>query len=283
MTFQLKDYPALAMQTESIKERIDGINPVQLHALLTTFIEVSNILDQIKKHVFYGREYDVQKIHSSYTRAADSLNFTAEMLNRGTQDDPLAAFADSNGNANMRMSLKAGEPDTNVHVDIESLNSVNTRILHGIIGMMTESSELAEVLRAGISGHPIDMVNMLEEVGDSSWYGLGQLCKVAGVNPEVVLSNNLEKLQKKRFKNKTFNATEAINRDTKAEREILERDLSSELPGCGKSCAGVCAHSANDGIDPHRIAPTINGSDRHDDCGSNDDNSSACDNGSASE
>lgn len=280
MTFQLKDYPALAMQTESIKERIEGINPVQLHALLTTFIEVSNILDQIKKHVFYGREYDVQKIHSSYTRAADSLNFTAEMLNRGSQEDPLAAFADTNGKADISMALKGGENES-LHIDVESLNSVNTRILHGILGMMTESSELAEVLRAGISGHPIDMVNMLEEVGDSSWYGLGQLCKVAGVNPEVVLSNNLEKLQKKRFKNKTFNATEAINRDTKAEREILERDLSTELPGCGKSCAGVCAHGADGDSDPHRIIPTIDGGNRHSHCDDSGDTGSACDNSAA--
>lgn len=94
-------------------------------------------------------------------------------------------------------------------------------ILHGIIGVATESGELIETLINLANGQKVlDKVNLKEELGDLLWY-VAIICHAANFSFEDIMSTNNAKLRK-RFPEK-FSEELAINRDLAAEREVLER------------------------------------------------------------
>lgn len=106
------------------------------------------------------------------------------------------------------------------------LNSLE--ILHGAIGLATESGEILDVMKKHIYyGKPIDTVNLAEEIGDVLWY-VSLLLRNMGMTYEQVAQMNINKLQK-RFPDQ-FTEDLALNRDLKTERAQLEAD-SSHLVG----------------------------------------------------
>lgn len=95
------------------------------------------------------------------------------------------------------------------------------RLLHGAMGLVTESSELIDMLKKHIYyGKPLDLVNAGEEVGDNQWYA-GLIVDVLHTTFDEILTVNIDKL-KKRYPEK-FTSKDAIERDLDGEREILER------------------------------------------------------------
>ena len=69
------------------------------------------------------------------------------------------------------------------------------------------------------SGHPIDLVNVAEELGDIFWYA-ALIAKEAGLTFEEIQAKNIAKL-KARYPEK-FDDVLAENRDLEKERKILE-------------------------------------------------------------
>ena len=97
-------------------------------------------------------------------------------------------------------------------------------LLHGAIGVATESGELLDAIKKHIFyGKALDVVNLREEIGDVMWY-LAILCRATGTNMSDVASVNIEKLRL-RYPDK-FDAKQALNRNLKSERKILERGAS---------------------------------------------------------
>ena len=97
---------------------------------------------------------------------------------------------------------------------------VTPRIEHAIMGITTEAGELMDaVKKTKIYGKPLDIVNLLEEAGDTMWY-LAILADALGVSFEEIWQKNIAKLQK-RYPEK-FSHENALQRDTDAERKILE-------------------------------------------------------------
>ncbi len=180
-----------AVRTES---RIDHVtvNPKMLFNVLALHIASGQMLDQIKKHVFYAKPYNADTFNASYYMAQN-------------------AFGDIGG-----LPL---EGDLN-----EKQIEVNPRIFHGIVGIATESTELCEALYKGMmqSDGQFDGVNLLEEVGDLDWYK-AIMVDALGADWEQVLVTVIAKL-KSRYPDK-FTNENAINRDTVAERKILETKL----------------------------------------------------------
>jgi len=103
----------------------------------------------------------------------------------------------------------------------ERVESVNTlRLLHAGIGIATESGEFLDMLKKHIFyGKPIDVINLVEEMGDITFY-LGIACDALQVSFEDVMKKNIAKL-KARYPNK-FTEEDALNRDLKKEREVIE-------------------------------------------------------------
>lgn len=94
------------------------------------------------------------------------------------------------------------------------------RLLHVAMGLVTEAGEFTDQLKKHIFyGKPIDEVNLIEELGDSSWYE-----RIGTDALEIkfldMLQRNIDKLRA-RFPEK-FTEERAENRNLSREREILE-------------------------------------------------------------
>ena len=94
------------------------------------------------------------------------------------------------------------------------------RLLHGALGAVTESGELADVLKKHIFyGKPLDTINISEEVGDLFWY-CAIIADALDDDFESIMRRNIEKLRARYDGN--FKETRAQNRDLERERKILE-------------------------------------------------------------
>ena len=102
-------------------------------------------------------------------------------------------------------------------------NCINSNLCHAILGLVTESGELADVLKRaffyGKGAESVDKNHIIEELGDLGYYW-ALACYTMGVTPEEVRSANIAKLRA-RYPNK-FSTEDAYNRDTKKEMEALK-------------------------------------------------------------
>lgn len=97
----------------------------------------------------------------------------------------------------------------------------NTRLIHAVFGMLTETGEFADNLKAHIFyGKPLDPVNLKEEIGDLFWYVAIALDELGETSFAPELVANTAKLAK-RYGSK-FDADKAVKRNLMAERKILE-------------------------------------------------------------
>lgn len=92
--------------------------------------------------------------------------------------------------------------------------------LHMILGMQTESAEIADVYKKHVAyGKELDLVNVKEEIGDILWY-IANMCNLHGWDLRDIMNTNIKKLEA-RFPDK-FSQEKALNRDLETERKILE-------------------------------------------------------------
>jgi NTP pyrophosphatase (non-canonical NTP hydrolase) len=123
------------------------------------------------------------------------------------------------------------------------------QLLHAGMGLVTEAGEFMDALKKHlIYGKPLDTVNLNEEIGDALWY-IAMALRVTGMSFEDCMQLNIDKLHK-RFPDK-FTETEAIHRDTVAERKILEGPkLNTENMDLQPPCDGhTIADAAKPSID----------------------------------
>ncbi len=104
----------------------------------------------------------------------------------------------------------------------ERFNERNIRLLHGAMGMCTESAELLDALKKHIYyGKELDITNIFEEIGDELWY-IALICNELGFKIEDIMETNIKKLAA-RYPEK-FSEEKAINRNLDVERKILENE-----------------------------------------------------------
>lgn len=100
------------------------------------------------------------------------------------------------------------------------INNVSPRLLHGAIGLVTESGELLDAIKKSVFyGKPLDVANVHEELGDLMYYAFLAIDAIGG-DIDSVLTTNRDKLAA-RYKEK-FSAEEALTRDLATERSILD-------------------------------------------------------------
>ena len=186
----LKQYVQDAVRTES---RIDEVtvNVLTLQHLLTVFVAVGSMIDQIKKNTFYNKPFNTDKFDEHYRTAVEQLDFFRPIPHFSHPTDP-----------KFKSALK-----------------LDPRLFHAIIGAVTESVELADALEKSIETNTPDVVNVLEEFGDINWYEAIAIDTLGG-DFEELLNRNIAKL-KARFPEK-FTSENAIVRDLDKERAILE-------------------------------------------------------------
>lgn len=187
------EFIPLALRTES---NIDAIktNKEMLILLLSTIIAMSEVLDAVKKQVFYSNDKKLRSEESfdNILVASSAVDTLREML------------------------MVRDEENLSLTDNIE----VNPRIFHGLLGTITESGELAEILlNAVMSGEDVDPVHVSEELADSDWYKAITVDEL-NIDYYMSLTNVIRKLRV-RFPDK-FSIEDAANRDLKAERIALE-------------------------------------------------------------
>jgi hypothetical protein len=90
------------------------------------------------------------------------------------------------------------------------------------------ASEISEIVEAFGDGE-VDVANLVEELGDFRFYYQLALNSI-GSNDQHVVDVNVKKLEK-RYPEGTFSQDRAVNRDTAAERTILEAGAETMLIG----------------------------------------------------
>ncbi len=128
----------------------------------------------------------------------------------------------------------------------ERLTPQKIRLLHGALGVVTESAEFADAIKKHLFyGKPLDEINLSEEVGDLFWY-CAIIADALGDDFHSIMRRNIAKLRA-RYPNK-FTEAEALDRDLSAEREILEKRYVVPRGGIGphdfNDCGGdptVCS------------------------------------------
>ena len=199
-----KTYIANAIKTESVPAALE-INPLALHAALVLMTSAAEVANQIKRKLFYGKPIEMANIGESLNVIAN----TADMLTRLTAEDKVndrAAF----------LEFVPHLPDQLKNID---LNNLNIRLVHGALGIFSESGEMLEALVKQFETGELDAVNFGEENGDVEWYQ-SIIYHETGVSEEAIRTKNIAKLTA-RYPDK-FTAEAALNRDLVGERAILE-------------------------------------------------------------
>lgn len=193
MSMTPNQYQQSALKTESTPTlNFNGATAAAFRDMTRAAIEIGNVQDAIKKHVIYGKAIDDDKFQ-------DAAGATIEAL----MDTALGCYA----------------PAQNISLDIPQ-----SRLVHGMVGIVTEAGELQDMVRKHvIDGAVFDRTNLLEELGDVMWY-VALAADAYGLQLEDVMTRNIEKL-KARYGDK-FTQAAALNRDIATEKSILEgRDL----------------------------------------------------------
>lgn len=193
----LQQYVQNAVRTESKISLAKVDDRITFYSALTAFVAASDLLDFYKKNIYYDKYIDPHKWHNTLTALEDAV--------QQIRNDHAAGPG-------------VNERNEVLHVD--------TRLLHAIIGIATESGELVTALLSHLNHiAPLDYVNVQEELGDLNWYHAIAVDAMRA-NWGTIQVTNIKKLRK-RFPDK-YNNDEAINRDLIAERQILE--VGSSLP-----------------------------------------------------
>lgn len=146
----------------------------------------------------------------------------------------LQAFIDAGERMNLwkKVLFRGHEPSALGLVDVRELGDSDkykslayffddkaADLLHGIVGIATESAELAEIPWKWIAlKKPFDTVNVREEMGDVLWY-MSRLMKWADTSFFAEMVRNINKLLARH--GKSFNFERDNRRDYAKERSVL--------------------------------------------------------------
>jgi NTP pyrophosphatase (non-canonical NTP hydrolase) len=210
-----QQYRQEVLKIESKPESVK-FNTIAFAQALDVAIFAGLILDQVKRAIYYGKDIDKAKFAGAADGLATALNgvaFAVMVTGYRTDDESPEISRQLFGQAYPKVDLK----------------NIDIRLLHAAIGGFTENGELLEAIQnAFLSGEPIDVHNLKEEFGDTGWYREVGLDAI-GATREEVDALNIKKLldkQKGRYKSGTFTNDAAVNRDTDAERQLLESGVT---------------------------------------------------------
>jgi len=128
-------------------------------------------------------------------------------------------------------SRKAGRTSPDSHPqDYQQrarLMNLDPKVLHGAIGIGSESGEILDTIKAHIFyGKELDRENLIEEAGDVLWF-LNELSAGLGVTLDEIAEANIEKLQR-RYHSGGFSEAQASERADKCE-SVVDRFEAPEL------------------------------------------------------
>jgi hypothetical protein len=193
-----KEYQASVLSVESRPTKLH-IGPHELEAVLETAVACSELIDRLKKVIFYGRRPEFEKLTVDAVNLYEKTRRTVVMLHEAKVLD---RWTDDTGPSFFQKDL------------------VNMRHLHAAFGIFGESGELLAALLKQGRGEKFDEVNWIEELGDAGWYPQISLDEL-GLSEACIRTCNVAKLCLIRYA-KGFTNAAALNRDLMSEREAME-------------------------------------------------------------
>lgn len=190
------EFQPLALRTES---HIDSVvtDAEVLDSTLQIFIASSEILDAIKKQVFYKKNTKL------LTEAREQVSKLEQEVIR------------------LRKAMDAASEDT-----LTDTIPFNPRVFHGTLGLVTEAGEIGSIIQKVSAGGELDVVNLQEEAtGDSGWYR-AILNDELGLDEYQGLTNVINKLRV-RYPER-YSDEAAANRDLESERKHLEVGIKEQ-------------------------------------------------------
>lgn len=166
--------------TESKKCYIEDVDPKVLKSSIFLSRKMLESLDILKRFLFYGKNEEYVKKYVEHIEAV------------------------------VEFSEKEAKLDA---------NSIDPRLLHGIVGLATEVAEVLEVLEKTLfHGEELDRHNLFEERGDIEYY-LALIDDSLNFEEEAIRSQNIKKL-KARYP-QGFETEKAMNRNVAKEQKII--------------------------------------------------------------
>lgn len=195
-----------AIRTESVIPNDKAFDQQLFMAVAKNFIASAELLDTIKKSLFYNKKYPKEKIEELCNSSLNCSQEVADALSiaLSSDEDNLSLLYASGGEA--------------------PLNNANMRVIHGILGYCTESSEMLESLVNYYTAEDkavYDLVNLKEELGDVDWYKAILLDELK-ISESDIRQKVINKLRE-RYGEK-FTEEAAVNRNLEVERKILEQE-----------------------------------------------------------
>jgi len=182
---------------------------------------------------YAGMVHDLEAPVDTIKKAAQSLNTTSALISCLEGVVRMGDEADR-----LKRIFIYGKEDTAsedaqkpIHELIgakDRLGNVQTgRLFHSVLGCITEAAEMAsQMLNHLTTGEPIDLVNLIEEQGDTLWY-LQLAANAEGISILDIMQANYNKLRT-RFGDK-FSESAVFSRDLTAERSVLESSVTTRM------------------------------------------------------
>lgn len=205
-----KEFQKLAVRTESIVEN-PKLTVRDYHIFeeaLNAYINIVEVLDIYKKHIFYDRDVNFINV-CEFSRIAKESLYKVHLSSLEEQ--------------RAITTLKLGE---SLDIRTESLPA-DSRVLHAILGTITEHGELGIAMQKALDTGEFDLVNVCEELGDSDWYK-ALFYETTGISWENVQAMIIKKLEI-RYPEKVFDGKSANERDLKTERALLEELIQEAI------------------------------------------------------
>lgn len=161
------------------------------HMLVGMITEIGELLDAHKKNFAYGKELDMVNIKEEI---GDFFWYVANFDNIYKKDVAQSSFMVSTSNSNS---------DNPIHALSSAMEYASKALSH----LLTSTTELM------VESYISSVIRLV--VSDILWY-----CKYYNIDVEKIFDTNIAKL-KTRYPNK-FTQEDALNRDLKSERKILE-------------------------------------------------------------
>ena len=103
-----------------------------------------------------------------------------------------------------------------------------TRLIHGMLGLISESGEIADTLKRWLYyRQPLDEDNLKEEIGDLLWY-VALICNTLGIQMSDCMESNIRKLQKRFPEKFDQELAKEENRDRQSEMEAVTQKQTAE-------------------------------------------------------
>lgn len=190
----LDKYVKDCVRTESKLEELK-IDKQKVYLLFEMYTNLGELLDGLKKSVFYSKDTKFEQLYKTNIQNILDIGYI------------------------LQTSTEENSPILNKNYVVENLDP---RVFHGILGIMTESSELAEIVLDQLHdpNKKLDPVNLQEELGDGSGWYTAILHDALNLCMKNTFTKNTDKL-KVRFPEK-YSHDLAENRQLDVERKILE-------------------------------------------------------------